>query len=90
MRGGCFRHAVCLLVFSLSHTILKEGSREGLPMVDSRISPRGKLVAEAGKVFPLEVCQSAACYRLFPIGRSVKKERTDARRKARRALSATA
>lgn len=53
-----------LPAFNPSHAILKEGSREGLPMVDSRIPSRGKLAAEAGKVFPLEVCKSAAGYYL--------------------------
>ena len=33
-------------------------------MVDSKIPLRGKFAAEAGKVFPLEVCQSAAGYYL--------------------------
>lgn len=33
-------------------------------MIDAKLPLRGKLAAEAGKVFPLEVCKSAAGSRL--------------------------
>ena len=33
-------------------------------MAETKLPPRGKLAAEAGKVFALEVCKSAAGYYL--------------------------